>query len=301
MTSRCWTSPFPFATVDDCLAHEAARGPGPGELFAQPLAARGPDGNFAQHAIRPADPGPFGRRLALTFDDGPHPAATPAVLDVLRANALRATFFIHGERLDHPDGPAILRRIKDEGHLVGNHAERHDNFARHPERAGPSVARTHARLAAVNAAHEPRFFRFPGGNATAATIRAVEALGYAVVGWHGDTMDWCYADRGAVGSCDLVPARFRGDPLGNAVAEAGRAEGGILLLHDDRSYTASILDRLLGALRDAGYRFTTLNDPTLLPLLNDQAAQLNPPPTGGQPPEGCNDCEPDTSGSAPIA
>lgn len=291
MTSRCWTSPFPFATVDDCLAHEAALGPGPGALFAQPFTERGADGNFARHAIRPADPGPFDRRLVLTFDDGPHPTATPAVLDVLRAHQIRAAFFIHGERLDHPDGPALIRRMKDEGHIVGNHAERHDNFARFPERAGPSVARTHARLTAVNAPHEPRFFRFPGGNATPESIGAVEALGYAVVGWHGDTMDWCYADRGAVGSCDLVPARFRRDPLGQAVAEAERSNGGILLLHDDRPYTASILDRILGALRDARFRFTTLDNPMLLPRLNDHAQQLNPRPPGGAAPEGCADCD----------
>ncbi|HVR64780.1 MAG TPA: polysaccharide deacetylase family protein [Polyangia bacterium] len=62
-------------------------------------------------------------RVALTFDDGPHPEATPRVLDALARSGVRATFFVIGQHAER--WPALVRRIHDEGHLVGNHSYAH--------------------------------------------------------------------------------------------------------------------------------------------------------------------------------
>jgi len=69
----------------------------------------------------------YGRQVALTFDDGPDPNVTPAVLDVLRDHELKATFFVVGRRVAR--NPEIVRRIVREGHSLGNHTYNHLNMA----------------------------------------------------------------------------------------------------------------------------------------------------------------------------
>lgn len=308
--SRCRTTITPYRTTQDCEAAEAVAsdggwygdldwatlGSGPTEPAAvspwgnaavrERLAAavsRRPDGNFAgpESAITAPDRGGFGGRVALTFDDGPDLATTPRVLDILDAHGIRATFFVHGERVESDEARALLARMTASGHTVGNHGERHENLGRDPARARESVAATHARIAEHQAGHA-RWFRFPGGNASAASIVQVESQGYAVAGWHVDSADWCYADpRGGVGVCDpatfrWVPDRHRRDMIGNILEQTRKFDGGVVLLHDDRAYTADKLDEILRSLRDAGFTFTDLHDGDAFPVLAGWAASVNP-------------------------
>jgi peptidoglycan/xylan/chitin deacetylase (PgdA/CDA1 family) len=308
--SRCHVTFTPYRSPEECEAVEGPRADGPwaGELpWAQVAASpdtpdqatpwgnaaardrlaaqaeRRPDGNLAgpEHGVKAPDAGGFKGRIALTFDDGPSLETTPKVLEVLEKHGVQATFFVHGERVDSDEARALLARMAAAGHTIGNHAERHEDLGRNPARAAASAAATGDRIA-EHVADRPRFFRFPGGNASPGAIAQVEGQGWAVTGWHLDAADWCYDDpRGGVGFCDpktfrWVPAEHRDDMVANVLEQAGKFDGGILLLHDDRSYTADTLDALLGALRDAGYAFTGLDDAETFPELNAWAATLTP-------------------------
>ncbi|MFL6862167.1 MAG: glycosyltransferase [Allosphingosinicella sp.] len=191
--------------------------------------------------------------VALTFDDGPDPAWTPLILDVLKAKRVPATFFVVGENaLSHP---GLLRRIVAEGHELGNHSYTHPNMA--GEAAGTVRLELNAteRLVEAYTGRGMRLFRAPYfGDAEPTTADelgpALEAqqAGYLNVGLHVDTEDWQRPGTAAI--------------VANALreVEAGNAErsGNIVLLHDgggDRAETVAALPALIDALRARGYRF----------------------------------------------
>ncbi len=181
-------------------------------------------GGIAWAVVSPASQrlGPAGARaphdrpeVALTFDDGPDPAATPALLDLLAERGAPATFFLVGERARaHPD---LVRRIVAEGHLVANHSDRHaltTNFF--------GVARLRAELTACQetltalAGAPPRYYRPPVGLMNHAVAPVCRALGLEVVGWSVRSLD---TTRRTV---EAVLARVR----------RGLRPGAIVLLHD---------------------------------------------------------------------
>ena len=112
-----------------------------------------------------------GRRLALTFDDGPDPEWTPRLLDALGTSGVRATFFLIGERADR--APALVRRMIAEGHEVGNHSWSHRSlWLCGPRTTAAEIGRAHERLAALTGT-PPRHFRPPWGMVNAAMFRAL--------------------------------------------------------------------------------------------------------------------------------
>ena len=122
-----------------------------------------------------------GRRVALTFDDGPDPQRTPAVLDLLARQGVRATFFVVGARAEaHPE---LVRRMVAEGHVVGNHSYTHS--WRFPLR---SLGRTMEELCRTGevlhriTGRQPRLFRPPFGVTNPTIARAVRRLGLDPVG-----------------------------------------------------------------------------------------------------------------------
>jgi len=122
------------------------------------------------------------REVALTFDDGPDPAATPALLDLLKERSAPAAFFLVGERA--LAAPAVARRCALEGHLVGNHSHRHSVFTNFLFR-GPLLREIGTAQSAIAAAAgvRPRHYRPPFGLANHALAGAASALGLRVVGW----------------------------------------------------------------------------------------------------------------------
>jgi len=112
-----------------------------------------------------------GRRVALTFDDGPDPEWTPRVLDLLGAAGVRATFFLIGARA--AQAPAVVKRIAGDGHEVANHSWSHRN----PWLCGPATTRAEVRRAHDTLADltgvAPRHFRPPWGMVNAAIFSAV--------------------------------------------------------------------------------------------------------------------------------
>lgn len=300
--SRCYDNFTPYTSREECLASEPTVGPmalpeasvdtpagaSPwGNAAAQEAlastATRGRDGNFAQprNGVGAPDTAGFGKKVALTFDDGPNVETTPIVLDVLDRFGIKATFFIHGEKVDSDEARALLARMEASGHIVANHTERHEMLGPKPDRARESIAATHERIAPYQEG-DPRYMRFPGGNASTGSVDAAEDQGYAVVGWNVDSADWCYDEpRGGVGVCD--PATFqwvadehRDSLTDNVLAQTKKFDGGILLFHDTRPYTADQIDEIITALLDAGFSFTNLDDPETFPILNGWAASLTP-------------------------
>lgn len=139
---------------------------------------------FGRALTAPARPG----ELALTFDDGPNPAWTPPLLDLLAEQGARATFFMVGAHakadLD------LVRRIAAAGHLVGNHSWSHPNLARtRAARVREELVRTQQTLEQIIGA-PVRYFRPPYGARRPAVFRIARELGLEPVLWNAMTTDW---------------------------------------------------------------------------------------------------------------
>jgi peptidoglycan/xylan/chitin deacetylase (PgdA/CDA1 family) len=119
--------------------------------------------------------------VALTFDDGPDPEATPRLLQLLAARGVRATFFLIGERAArHPD---VVRAIADAGHEVGNHTWRHRNaWLLTPAMAAREIIEG-SRILQDILGRPPRLFRPPWGIVSAATLATTRRLGLVTVLW----------------------------------------------------------------------------------------------------------------------
>jgi peptidoglycan-N-acetylglucosamine deacetylase len=120
--------------------------------------------------------------VALTFDDGPHPAFTPTILDTLCARQLKATFFVIG-RLARRH-PSLVRRIHDEGHTLGNHSFDHDHFGVNRDRAYWDAQLRNTQSAIADATgRPPLLFRPPMGFKTRHIAAAARALRLPIIGW----------------------------------------------------------------------------------------------------------------------
>lgn len=186
--------------------------------------------------------------VSITFDDGPNPRATSRILEVLRRERVRATFFVLGKHAER--WPELVRRTAVEGHQLGNHGYHHRKL----HRRWPSYVRddlTRGTEAIVRASGvRPRHFRAPHGFRNPWVTPIAASLGQRTVGWSLGV--WDSACPGA----DVIAAR----------ALEGMSAGSILLLHDgdgydpggDRLQTADALPLIIAGLRGRGFRFTTL-------------------------------------------
>ncbi len=158
-----------------------ARRRSPATLLAR--AARRRDGRAAARARAAASriAPPAARGYALTFDDGPHPQGTPAVLEMLARERVRATFFLVGEQVLR--NPALAREIADAGHGIALHCHRHRNLLRlTPRQVREDIARAEDAIAAHTGC-SPTLYRPPYGvlNAAALRARARARLAHAAV------------------------------------------------------------------------------------------------------------------------
>ena len=202
----------------------------PASTFWGDVVSRAPDGT--------------GPRVALTFDDGPTPGSTEAVLDALAEAGVRAAFFVVGSNVER--WPRILERIDREGHVVGNHTWEHSHYGvwrrdgywrRELERTDDVIERVIGR--------RPALFRPPMGIKTWHVMRAARRAGQVVVTWNRRAFDGIDADP------DSIVSRLAG-PAGS---------GDLVLLHDglepharrrDARATVATVRPLIAALRDKG-------------------------------------------------
>ncbi|MGN6572590.1 MAG: polysaccharide deacetylase family protein [Pseudolabrys sp.] len=180
------------------------------------------------------------KELVLTFDDGPWPGTTPAVLDALKAECVKATFFLLGRNVQAH--PALVRREAAEGHTIGHHSFSHPLLrAMAPDKAMAEIDKgIRADTAALAGRPAAPFFRFPGFASTPALLDRVNARGLVVFGADVWASDWN----------EQTPDAER-ERLLRRIDRVGR---GIVLLHDTRSQTARMLPALLRDLKARGYR-----------------------------------------------
>lgn len=233
--------------------------------------------------VRVPDRGPFDRRIALTFDDGPDMSDTPRVLDVLADHGVTATFFINGQNVTRDSQWDLLREMIADGHIIANHTTTHPNSTNISiSRFEGEVSRTHEVIEELGVPASQRFFRFPYGAANCDTVEVVNRYGYNVVGWHIDTADWCFqSSTGGVGYCSSrtfrhVPDSYRSDYVGFTLSQARSNGGGVLLMHDVHSFTAGQLDTVLTTLENDGFEFVGLDDLSTFPLLNGTTPEAQP-------------------------
>jgi peptidoglycan/xylan/chitin deacetylase (PgdA/CDA1 family) len=185
------------------------------------------------------------RRVALTFDDGPDPQRTPALLDALAELGAPATFFLLGRQVDAH--PALAARIAREGHELGNHTYSHRYLP---------LARSHSvalELAATDAAIAratgivPALARPPYGGRSPRNVRAFARQSKRLVLWDVNSFDWKGAPAPAIARRVLDRTR----------------PGSIILLHEAREGGESTIDAvrlLVPALRARGLELATVSD-----------------------------------------
>jgi len=123
-----------------------------------------------------------GRRVALTFDDGPDPRSTPALLELLREAKVEAAFFCIGQRV--AEHPSLAARIVHEGHLLENHSYSHSHATNVFTEPRLKTELTKTQIAIEEAAGViPKFFRPPLGLSNPRIFRVARALGLTVIGW----------------------------------------------------------------------------------------------------------------------
>lgn len=179
-----------------------------------------------------------GKRVALTFDDGPS-AYTPRVLRALRRHEAHATFFVIGSQIEGRE--EVLRRMVRDGHEIGNHSMLHS--------PGPSAADLSdaSRLIEDATGFRPCHFRPPEGQLDDALMTRARDLGMTAVLWSIDTGDWASQEPDAILSRALTAVE----------------PGSIVLLHDgggDRSGTAAIASELIDELRERDFELVTVTD-----------------------------------------
>jgi peptidoglycan/xylan/chitin deacetylase (PgdA/CDA1 family) len=184
-----------------------------------------------------------GRGYALTFDDGPHAHGTPAMLELLGAANVRATFFLVGEQVRR--NPALAREIVDAGHAIGLHCDRHRNLLRlAPRQVREDIDRAQEIIEASTGL-SPGLYRPPYGLANASALRLARRRGWRTLLWTHWGRDW---------EKHATPQSI------SARVTDGARDGSVLLLHDAEDYsaegswrrTAAALPRVLETLAERG-------------------------------------------------
>ena len=193
-----------------------------------------------------------GDGVVLTFDDGPDPTWTPAILAALARNDAPAAFFVVGTAAsDHPE---IVEKIHAAGHVIASHSWDHPDMATLGHQAAKRQLERTARLLESLVDHEILFYRAPytaivdiGSAAAFAVHRPAFDAGYAYVGASVDPADWNTADA---------------DAITNDVLAQVEAGGRVVVLHDgggDRHATVAAIDRLIPELRRRGHPIVGLD------------------------------------------
>lgn len=186
------------------------------------------------------------KQAALTFDDGPDVYFTSQILDILKRNNVKATFFIVGKRAEA--NPEMVKRIAAEGHAIGNHTWDHPDLVKlTPDQIRSELSSTDQLLSQLVGYH-PALFRPPYGATNPSDVQLISSLGYKIIDWSVDTRDWAGTPPAQI--MDYVHKEFR--------------PGGIILEHcaggkgENLSNTVTALPEIISTLEAQGYSFVTV-------------------------------------------
>jgi peptidoglycan/xylan/chitin deacetylase (PgdA/CDA1 family) len=199
--------------------------------------------------------------VALTFDDGPWEGSTEKILEILKQNDIKATFYMVGLQLQK--NPEIARRVAVAGHAIGNHTWRHPIADLDTPTAAEEVGNT-ARLIYQTTGVRTNLFRPPGGNLTGELVPYAQRQKYSINLWSVESNDYYV-------SAPLI--------VDNVLQ--GVKPGGVVLMHDgggDRTATVQALPQIIAALRRQGYRFVTVPELLTLSAKATAIARSSPPP-----------------------
>jgi peptidoglycan/xylan/chitin deacetylase (PgdA/CDA1 family) len=186
---------------------------------------------FGKTLIAPQRP----EEIALTFDDGPNPAWTPRLLELLAKHDVKATFFLIGKYA--AEETVLTRYIANGGHAIGNHSWSHPDLSRTwPGKVREELRRTKDKLEGITG-KQVRLFRPPYGARRPDVLRAARAMGMEPVLWNAMTNDWSES------SAEAIASRL----IGKVERAARRGRAATIVLHDGGS-------RMLGADRGASIK-----------------------------------------------
>ncbi|MBQ3353423.1 polysaccharide deacetylase family protein [Candidatus Saccharibacteria bacterium] len=177
--------------------------------------------------------------IALTFDDGPSPSTTPALLNILKMRDVPATFFVLGNMArNYPD---IIKHASEEGHEIANHTMYHQNLIRISANSVQADINESRSVLEGILGQSPSLTRPPYGNINDNVRRSV---GTPMILWSVDTLDWKTRDPDSI--------------LSVAMDEVH--DGAIILMHDIYDTTVSAVPKLIDTMRQNGYEFVTISE-----------------------------------------
>ncbi len=181
------------------------------------------------------------KRIALTFDDGPHTATTLSILRVLKQHRVPATFFFVGTMAErHPD---LVRAAFIGGHSIGNHTFHHMTMVSLPETDALTEIKACGNVLRAVTGVTPHLFRPPGGRYNSKIAAGAAALGYRTILWTSDPGDFNRLSSAAIVQRTALTA----------------TPGGIVILHSGVPETVRALPEIIKSLRRAGYEFVTVD------------------------------------------
>lgn len=190
--------------------------------------------------------------IYLTFDCGYENGYTEAILDALKKHNAPAAFFVVGNMVE--TAPDIVKRMAEEGHIVGNHTYHHPDMSAISDQAAfqEELESLEALYRETTDQELSRFYRPPQGKYSEENLKQAQTLGYTTVFWSLAYVDWYVDDQPTAEAAyaKLLPRIH---------------DGAIVLLHSTSATNAAILDDLLTKWEDMGYRFASLEE---LPQLN---------------------------------
>ena len=215
--------------------------------------------------------------IALTFDDGVS-KVTKDVLDILRREKVKATFFVIGNTLDSPVlgeefAKQLLNQMIEDGHVIASHSYSHPDFNTYwPEGIYHEMNRANE-LFIKSVGISPRFMRPPFGNVSPRTVQALHDLGYFIIRWNVDTNDWMYTDAPEKSFREFSGKLPNEDDINNirwqknGLTELGIKtminnilDSKIALMHDIHPGINMFLPRLIQHARALGYQFVSMDE-----------------------------------------
>lgn len=186
-----------------------------------------------------------GKKIALTFDDGPHPVKTPKILALLEKHGVRATFFVVGTNAEYY--PEIVAKEAAGGHEIANHSYTHPRLSKLTEAEIKDEIRKSDEAIKKAAGISPKLFRPPEGAYSEEIVNIASALGKETIIWTVDTLDWAKSPRDTIVENVKENVTF----------------GSIILFHDctrDGTFTLEALEILIPYLKAQGYEFVTVSE-----------------------------------------
>lgn len=179
------------------------------------------------------------KKIALTFDDGPHPYYTEQLLDGLRERDVKATFFVLGKHAEQY--PELVERMSEEGHLIGNHTYSHIQLSRrNSEEFKEELIKT-SELIEELTGQEVQYVRPPYGTWDK---KFEEELNMFPVLWNVDPLDW--SSKSVAGIVQKVKSKAK--------------ENSIILMHDEYKTTVTAALQIVDELKEEGYEFVTVEE-----------------------------------------